>query len=200
MNIMDYHIRSAPKNRLYRIYKNMKQRCLNANDPHYHNYGGRGISICDEWLNDFDVFCDWALANGYDDSLTIDRINNNGDYKPDNCRWTDMHSQSRNKQTNINITIDGTTKVLRDWCLDNGIRPVTAQQRIYRGWSGEDSIASKVVPRPKRYITYNGKTQTLSAWSREVNIPRKTLEQRINNGWSIERALIEPPHNNGRKM
>ena len=85
--------------RLYNIWCLMKQRCYNPKATHYERYGGRGITVCDEWLNDFQPFYDWAVNNGYSDDLTIDRINNDGNYQPDNCRWTTMQEQSMNRST-----------------------------------------------------------------------------------------------------
>lgn len=82
--------------RLYSIFQNMKQRCYNPNDPKYGSYGGKGIAICQEWLDDFEVFYDWAMANGYRDDLTIDRKDNHKGYSPDNCRWITM-KQNREK-------------------------------------------------------------------------------------------------------
>ena len=76
----------------------MKNRCLNTNHPHYKDYGGRGIGVCDEWMHDFQAFYEWAMANGYRDDLTIDRIDNNGNYEPSNCRWTTMAVQRKNQR------------------------------------------------------------------------------------------------------
>lgn len=83
--------------RLYRIWHNMKNRCFYSGDKHFSDYGGRGITVCDEWKNSFEAFHDWAMPNGYADNLTIDRVDNDGNYEPSNCRWITMKEQCKNR-------------------------------------------------------------------------------------------------------
>ena len=92
------------RTRLYNIWNNMKMRVNNPQHTHYQSYGGRGITICDEWKNDFMSFHDWAMSNGYSDELSIDRIDNDGNYEPNNCRWTNQVIQSRNQRIRRNNT------------------------------------------------------------------------------------------------
>lgn len=115
-NVQQNHKHKMSHTRPYEIWQGMKRRCYNPNDARYDRYGGRGITICDEWREDFSAFYSWALANGYADNLTIDRIDNNKGYSPDNCRWADAETQCRNRSSNIKITIGNATKTLTEWC------------------------------------------------------------------------------------
>ena len=103
-----FTVHGKRKSRLYEVWKNMKKRCTNPSVHNYHRYGGRGITVCDEWRNDFQAFYEWAMANGYDENApymqcTIDRIDNDSGYSPDNCRWVDAATQNRNKSSNRKV-------------------------------------------------------------------------------------------------
>lgn len=126
------------QSRLYRIYYAMKQRCYNPKTKAYHRYGGRGVTICEEWLDSFESFRSWAIANGYRDDLTIDRRDVNGNYEPNNCRWITQRDQTRNTSRNTHITIDGVTRLLCEWCSIYGVNMATACYRLKRGWSVKD--------------------------------------------------------------
>ena len=116
--------------RLYNTYIGMKMRCLNPNNTHYNSYGGRGITICDEWLNSFNSFKEWAFENGYEENLTIDRINVNGNYEPNNCRWTDMKIQANNKTNNKYLEYQGRVQTLSQWCEELGLDYYRTKARL----------------------------------------------------------------------
>ena len=133
--------------KIHSIYDNMKSRCYNENTESYSLYGGRGITVCDEWLNDFQVFYDWAMANGYRDGLSIDRINNDEGYYPENCRWVTVKEQANNRRSNRLITFDDETHTLTEWAKIKNISPKTLFTRIYDGWSVESAL---ITPTRKR--------------------------------------------------
>ena len=126
--------------RLYEIWTDMKQRCLNPNQKVYKYYGGRGITICQEWIDDFMSFYDWALENGYQDNLTIDRIDVNSGYEPNNCRWVTMETQLRNTRRNRFVEINGESHTIAEWARIYGINPQTINSRLRKGISEQDAI------------------------------------------------------------
>lgn len=101
--------------RLHNIWGNMKQRCSNKNNTNYQLYGERGIDICDEWYDDFEAFRNWSVSNGYSDNLTLDRIDNDGYYCPDNCRWVDHYTQMNNTRKTRHIIYNGETHSISEW-------------------------------------------------------------------------------------
>ena len=109
------HGYSADYPKLYNLWATMKSRCENPNRKKYQSYGARGICVCDEW-HDAKNFCEWALANGYKDGLQLDRINNDGNYEPSNCRWVTPKENSRNRRNTQYLTINGETKSVAEWC------------------------------------------------------------------------------------
>jgi hypothetical protein len=127
--------------RLYRTWDGIKKRCYNTNDKDFCRYGARGISMCDEWRNDFRAFYDWAINNGYAADLTIDRKDNNGHYEPLNCKWSTTKEQNNNRRTNHLITYNGETKNIKQWADQYGINRVTLSKRINRfGWPIEKAL------------------------------------------------------------
>ena len=125
--------------RLHRTWAHMKERCTNPNVRNYDAYGGRGITICNEWLT-FEAFAKWALSNGYADNLTIDRIDNNKGYSPDNCRWITQFEQASNKRSNHLFTINGVTDTITNWARYYHISPMLVFCRLNSGWSEYDAL------------------------------------------------------------
>jgi hypothetical protein len=136
----------SQETRLRKILTNMKMRCYNPHTKYFENYGGRGIRIGDEWLakDGADAFCEWALNNGYADGLTIDRINNDGDYEPNNCRWVDRIAQMNNTRLTRYLTYEGKTQSVTLWAREKGMKPVTLISRLERGWNVEDALTKPI--------------------------------------------------------
>lgn len=131
--------------RIYTIWKNMIRRCINPKNSAYPDYGGRGIKVCSEWLiedNDEGLrnFVNWANTSGYEDNLTIDRIDVDGDYEPCNCKWSTYQEQMNNKRNNVYIEINGTSKTLAEWARFSELPLKRIHSRISRGWKGQDII------------------------------------------------------------
>ena len=121
-NLNDFNrTHNLSKHPLYRVWKAMKSRCNNPNSTAYERYGGRGINVCDEWNSDFKAFYEWAVSNGYEKGLTIDRIDNDGNYCPENCRWVSYATQNTNKRNIRMITFNGKTQNMKEWANELGI-------------------------------------------------------------------------------
>ena len=167
----------------------MKQRCYDTKNSHYHLYGGRGIKICNRWLEPkgFDNFMD-DLGQRPSSNHSIDRINNDGDYSPENCRWSISKVQSRNKRNNINVTFKGETKCIADWIKETGLSYRTLKNRIKDDGTVGDDFDYKYSSK-KLLITFEDKTQSLFDWSKELKIKLSVLYKRLSRGWSTEEAF-----------
>lgn len=128
--------------KLFKILDAMKGRCYNKNNKSYKYYGGRGIIICDEWKNNFKIFYDWAINNGYQEGLTIDRINVNGNYEPSNCRWITQKQQANNTRANVYITYNNQTHTLMEWSEITGISYSALRHRLQRKWTIEKTLTT----------------------------------------------------------
>lgn len=131
----------------------MHERCERKSHEYFHCYGGRGIKICEEW-NDYKKFREWALNNGYSENLTLDRIDVNGDYCPENCRWANWEIQQNNKRSNHNLTYGGKTQTISEWSRSTGINKTTIRARIMAGWSVEDVLNKPVRKRLNGHRLY----------------------------------------------
>lgn len=129
--------------RVYREWKAMKWRCSPRNKRRA-DYFDRGISVCEEWAVSFPAFRDWATANGYEDHLTLDRVDNDGNYGPENCRWATRVQQARNKRTNRLLTVWGETKSIAEWAEDPRceVSRYTIATRLWMGWGEAESVTT----------------------------------------------------------
>ena len=134
-----YDAMNPSHKRLKQCYADMKRRCYSTNNVMYHRYGGRGISVCDEWRTSFQNFFLWSLANGYADNLTLDRVDTNKGYCPSNCRWADMKTQQRNKSTNHLVTYNGETHTAKEWSEITGIQYDVLLWRL-RSWNDLNKV------------------------------------------------------------
>ena len=127
---------------LYEVWKTMKQRCFNPNSQSYKNYGARGITVCEEWKNNFISFYEWSMENGYKKGLTIDRIDNNSNYCPENCRWADRVVQANNTRLNKHIVINGKDDTLANWIRFFNTTPHSYYSKLKKGYSEQDALTN----------------------------------------------------------
>ena len=136
--------------RLYHIWCGIKARCYNKNSPKYHRYGGRGIVVCDEWKNDFSAFREWAINNGYSEELSIDRIDNDGNYEPSNCRWATVLQQSNNTCQNKRFEFEGEMMTAHEISLKTGYPLPRLRNRLRYGWTVQEALSVPYYKRPAR--------------------------------------------------
>lgn len=186
---------------LYSVWASMKQRCFDPKCVSYRYYGARGITICNEWRTDFRRFERWALENGFQPGKTIDRRNNNKNYTPCNCRWTDSKTQANNTRRNVLVRAFGETKTIAQWADDPRCRcpPTTLYSRLSTGASPENAITRPTLTE----ISAFGETKPLLEWAADprCKVSYKVLWQRLNMNTSFtpELAISAPVRNVGRQ-
>lgn len=129
------------KHPLFSVWIHMRERCTNSNHESYENYGGRGIYVCKEWDDDFNSFYGWALNNGWGKGLELDRIDNDKEYSPNNCRIVTRRVNSLNRRSNRLISFRGKTQTLIEWCREFDFKPSTIGSRLINGWSIEQALS-----------------------------------------------------------
>lgn len=189
--------RKIKNKRLYRIWQGMKTRCYNENDSSYKWYGEQGVKICKEWLDDFENFYKWSITNGYNDKLTIDRINFNGNYEPNNCRWVDYNIQNNNKSNNILLQYKNKEYSIKEAAEETGLNESTIRSRLNSGWSDEkifsiptldygiDTVKNKSSSKPVKQISKNGEIlntfESIRDASKQTNINYSSICKNLKN-------------------
>lgn len=178
--------------RLYKIWHGMHSRCENNKNTGYTRYGARGIRVTAGW-DDFSVFAEWSETHGYARHLTIERIDNDGNYEPGNCRWATRKEQARNRSHNVRIQRNGVVRCLSEWAEIEGIEYSLLLGRLQRGWGIEKALKAPPLEKDAPIAAF-GRTQRLSEWAAEVGVPKDRIYLRLKRGWKPERALLaEPP-------
>lgn len=169
--------------RIYNVWRGMKERCYVEKSHSYPLYGGRGIKVCDEW-QEFIPFMEWAYSNGYDESAprgqcTIDRIDNDGDYEPSNCRWVSMSVQANNKNSNVFVEYKGVIDTISNQARRNGLSPSIVEDRRIKGKKGDDLFKDK---RVARTLFYKGQYRKIEDICKMTNVSRSAIERRVIKG------------------
>lgn len=177
---MDHGVGSV----LYNKWSSMKTRCYSSHSKDYKNYGGRGVKICEEWL-DYKYFREWSLSSGYIEGLTIDRMDNDGNYEPNNCKWLTMAEQQRNKRNNRIITYNGESLTLVEWGEKCHIHPDRIGARLNSGWSVEDSLFTKVKSPVK-----NNKIPDIGLKIKEYRKVKKMTQMELADELGVKNTLL----------
>lgn len=173
----------------YLAWGDMKQRCSNPNNRNYKNYGGRGITVCKRWLDSAGNFLiDMGPRPRHG---SIDRIDNDGDYAPSNCRWVNNKEQQSNRRDNRRVVVDGQSKTIAQWAVGSGLSQHVITSRLKSGWPERDAVSMPVgVSRiNQRWLELDGHQQTLVDWARQIDIHPSAITWRLKQGWSIRKTL-----------
>lgn len=178
------------RHRLYQTWYGILRRCEDPEDPSYPDYGARGISVCDRWHSVTNFVADnEALAIP---GLTIDRIDNNGNYEPGNCRWATGFVQHNNTRANRFLEFDGKRLTITQWSRELGIPLTALRSRIKKGWGAEKALTEPVetrVPVHEGPLTHHGRTLTMTEWAKEIGVSHNCLSQRLRSGTPLSEAL-----------
>jgi hypothetical protein len=177
---------------LFSIWKGIIERVYNENSISYKYYGKRGITMCDDWKNDFFAFKNWAVNNGYQENLTIDRIDVNGNYEPINCKWSTAKDQANNRTNTVLLTYNNLSLTINEWSEKMNLNPNTIRSRMDKEWTVEEVLTTPIKCMPI-FLDYNGEKKTLSEWSDYTGIDRSILKNRYDRGWSTEKILTTEP-------
>ena len=182
--------------RIYKIYHGMLDRCRNPNNDKYAIYGGKGITVCEEWKSDFMNFYHWAINNGYEDRLSIDRIDSDGNYCPENCRWADYKTQNNNTSRNRLLTYNGKTKTMSEWSDELNIPYARLNSRINNSkMTLDEAFRQEIMNNATRGKEIKPKTvafgerKYLYQWAADNNMNPTTITNRVKRGMSIEDAI-----------
>lgn len=177
----------------------MRQRCNNPSSESFKWYGGRGIKVCDRWNQSFECFLtDMGVCPP---ELSIERINNDGNYCPENCRWETRSVQARNTSRNRLVELRGETKCMMEWCEIYGLKFSTVNNRIKRGWKLDRVFAPLVHGHRSQPIEHDGKSMMLTEWAKYLDVTYSSLHSRLNlMKWSVERAFTQNYQDCGREL
>lgn len=173
----------------YHSWAMMKQRCLNQKTVAYKRYGGRGIKICPQWVDSFETFL--KDMGEKPDGLSLGRIDNEGDYCPENCRWETYKEQARNTRRTKRVKLNGSVISATAAAEELGLPLTTYNGRLQMGWTPEQALGLEK-HYPDTAITFNGETMVMAQWAKKLGISRQGLDIRFQTGWSIEEALSIP--------
>lgn len=183
---------------VYKVWQAMKTRCYSEKCRHYKNYGARGITVSDRWLESFNHFYK-DMGDKPFEGATLERKDNSKGYSKDNCKWATRREQMANTRTSRLLTHNGETKCMSQWASDIGIDTKTLAYRLKQDWTTEKALTTPATPASEaasKMLTFNGETRSITGWARKLGINHASLCERLASGWPIEKALTKP----GRKL
>lgn len=174
----------------YNAWSRMKGRCHNPNSDDFPDYGGRGITVCERWRDNYKAFL--ADMGQCPPEMSIDRINNDGNYEPSNCRWATATEQANNKRNVPLYEFNGQRLSVAEWSRHTGISTSVLSARLSRGWTIKRALTTPAKKCPPRLLEHNGEILPLTEWGRRLGTGPETIAMRIKAGWTVEQAVTKP--------